>query len=662
MKSYKVDERALGAAAALLSFLLVTKICLLLWHMGYTANRPLADLPPDGALYLAGFDLALCFAVAIAFAVLYRIDNALSSRGWPRVGRVIRPAMMAGIVVFSVASFDTARIYNGPLDIELLRAADDLTVFRRSIWAYVTVLPVVLLLYGLVIVPVLGLWMARLLERRKRLLDRRLLWASVAAFCFLVAGAEYVRLHRVETFGVKENAVVHFVRHYKPPFRPIDTGVAMAKLHERFGAEALARPAAPSSLASVTKTIARDFPAGLAAAARDFNVIVIQMESTGSLHLDRSTAPNIMALADRGLSFRRHTTTVTQTCPATYSLYYSDYLPDLKTQPALLYGRAMPQPSLPEEFHRAGYRTGVFHTGFLDYAQIRYLFQDKGVEKLVGAREMVEAGIPLAYSAGVHEERVADEIMAWVRSLKGEKFFAAYLTEFPHHPYLTMAEKPPFPDDTWLNKFKNSLHYADAAVGRLVAALRDEGLLDKTIIVVVGDHGETVSQYPVGHGLRVSVEEMRTPFILSNPKLFPSSTESRINSDHLDLAPTVASLAGLPAPAEWLGRDLLAGEVRDRLHFVSITHIGRLGVIDGDLLCVFQRGKDKPSFHQIGETDLIDSPPNDPRIAAGDAYTREADLFAGWSVYRHLARADKLRSLQQGDAVQAASVEQPAPQ
>ena len=643
MKPYRVDERALGAGAALMSFFVLVKLSLIAWSMLYSANRPLTDLPPDGWLYLAGADLFFCFAVTVAFAALYWTDNRLAARRAPRFGRGVRALMIAGIVVFSDASFEVARIYNGPLDIELFRDAGDLKVFRRSMWAYVGALPVMLLIYGLVIVPMLGRSFATRLERRTWLTNRFMLWGVVGFVCVGLCGAQYVRLHRVETFGVKENAVIHFVRHYKPPFRPIDTRTAMAALEQRFGAAPLSRGTMPTSLANPGRTIERDFQRP-AESAQDFNIILIQMESTGALHVNRENTPNIMALADRGLSFRRHTTAVTQTCPATYSIYYSDYLPELGTFPSLLYGQPMPQPSLGDAFQRGGYRTAVFHTGFLDYMQIRYLFQDKGVEHLIGAKEMAKAGAPLAYSAGVHEERVVDEMAAWIRAQNGQKFFAAYLTEFPHHPYLTMAEKPPFPDDTWLNRYKNSLHYADSAVGRLIDVLKAEGLLDKTIIAVVGDHGETVSHYPVGHGLRVTIEEMRTPFVVSNPKLFPSGVESKINSDHLDIAPTLTRLVGVDAPSEWLGRDMFADRITDRMQFVTITQVRRTGVIDGDLLYVLDRNNGKSSMFEMGATELIALPDADPRAAAMASYHAEADLFNGWASWRHLARADALRS------------------
>jgi membrane-anchored protein YejM (alkaline phosphatase superfamily) len=267
----------------------------------------------------------------------------------------------------------------------------------------------------------------------------------------------------------------------------------------------------------------------------------------------------------------------------------------------------------------------------------------------------------------VHEERTVDEMAAWIRAHKQEKFFAAYLTEFPHHPYVTMEAKPPFPDDTWLNRYKNSLHYADSAVGRLVDVLKSEGLLEKTVIAVVGDHGETVSHYPVGHGLRVGVEEMRPPLIISNPTLFPTPAQSRINSDHLDIAPTLVHMVGLTAPTEWLGRDLMAEKIAERLHFVTITQIARTAVIDGDLVYVLERESGKSSMFAMTDTDLLPLDATDPRASATAAagYHHEAELFTGWAVWRHLARADALKSAdnptQTAAAAAAAAPPQPAP-
>jgi membrane-anchored protein YejM (alkaline phosphatase superfamily) len=206
-----------------------------------------------------------------------------------------------------------------------------------------------------------------------------------------------------------------------------------------------------------------------------------------------------------------------------------------------------------------------------------------------------------------------------------------------------MAEpgKRPFPDDTWLNRYKNALHYTDAAVGKLVDFLKAEGLMESTLIVVVGDHGETVSQYPVGHGLRVSAEEMSTPFTLHNPRLFPAATplESRLVTSHLDVAPTITSLLGVTPPRQWLGRNLVADEIPAVLQFVSITHIRRTCVVDNGL--IFSRTRDgrNVEMFDLGDRELVPLAATDARRAMAHAYGAQHDWFPTWSAWRHLKRA-----------------------
>ncbi|MEA2707940.1 MAG: hypothetical protein QOF78_541, partial [Phycisphaerales bacterium] len=480
--TYSRDEAAIATAAALFTFLLATKISLLLWHLFIKGSRPLADIPRDGVLYLAGWDLLLCLGVAIVCYVLHLIEPR--GRGWHIAGTLLRGAFCAAIIVFSVASFQVARIYGEPLDIELLRSADNVMVLRESIWAYLGPMPALLLLYGFVGVPLLARFIAKRLARRERLRMRWQLWGSVAIVCLAFAAMQKVRLARIDTFGVKDNAILFFIKEYSPPYRPIDAPQMISRLETQLD-PARRIAGSPKSAIVASGKLQRDFPLS-AASAENLNVILIQMESTGALHVDEKSAPNITALEQGGLSFKRHVTTATQTRPASIGLYYSDYMPDLGTTPQLVYGKPMPQPALAEVLKSAGYHTGVFHSGFLDYVELRFLFQDKGMDVLLGAREMMQAGAPLAYSAGVREEQTVSEMCDWIRKNKSEKFFAAYLTEFPHHPYVSMeneSEKP-FPDDTWLNRYQNSLHYTDRAVGQLISFLKSEGLMDKTLIVI----------------------------------------------------------------------------------------------------------------------------------------------------------------------------------
>src|SRR3954465_13336872 len=65
------EESAIAVASALFTFLLATKFSLLLWHLFVKGSRPLADVPADGVLYLAGFDLLLCLGLAVVFSITH---------------------------------------------------------------------------------------------------------------------------------------------------------------------------------------------------------------------------------------------------------------------------------------------------------------------------------------------------------------------------------------------------------------------------------------------------------------------------------------------------------------------------------------------------------------------------------------------------------------
>src|SRR4051794_36818395 len=185
------DEGALATAAGVFTFLLATKVSLLLWNVLVKGSRPLADLPADGVLYLAGWDLLLCLGLAGVFYIVHLMEPK-ESRAGRAIGRIVRGAIVAAVVVFSVASFQVARIYGEPLDVELLRSADNVVVLRESIWAYVGLMPGLLLLYGFVGVPLVARGFKKWLAGRTWLRMRWQLWGSVAIVCLGFAAMQKV--------------------------------------------------------------------------------------------------------------------------------------------------------------------------------------------------------------------------------------------------------------------------------------------------------------------------------------------------------------------------------------------------------------------------------------------------------------------------------------
>lgn len=151
----------------------------------------------------------------------------------------------------------------------------------------------------------------------------------------------------------------------------------------------------------------------------------------------------------------------------------------------------------------------------------------------------------------------------------------------PHFPYEPNPERiealyagrsreellpPGFPRDVeandWLH-YNEAVSHLDEQLGRVLETLRETGLAENTVVILLGDNGYMMGERGVGgpgsraHGKQVPYESsLRVPFILSGPGL-PKALASDLPVSSLDLPPTLLSLAGLPVPESWPGRNLL---------------------------------------------------------------------------------------------------------
>ncbi|HUQ93343.1 MAG TPA: sulfatase [Bryobacteraceae bacterium] len=96
----------------------------------------------------------------------------------------------------------------------------------------------------------------------------------------------------------------------------------------------------------------------------------------------------------------------------------------------------------------------------------------------------------------------------------------------------------------------------DHQIGRLLDTLDQQGLARDTIVLVSSDHGDMLGS----HGLRLKrkpwEESIRVPGILRYPaKIAPRRTDAFFS--HVDFAPTLLGLCGLPAPRSMQGVDLM---------------------------------------------------------------------------------------------------------
>jgi arylsulfatase A-like enzyme len=100
---------------------------------------------------------------------------------------------------------------------------------------------------------------------------------------------------------------------------------------------------------------------------------------------------------------------------------------------------------------------------------------------------------------------------------------------------------------------------ADHAAGELLGALESMGELQRTIVVLTADHGESLGEhdYFFEHGAYLYDPTVRVPLIVSYPPTVPVGKVITAQARTIDIVPTVLDVAGIPIPSGLQGASLL---------------------------------------------------------------------------------------------------------
>jgi arylsulfatase A-like enzyme len=108
-----------------------------------------------------------------------------------------------------------------------------------------------------------------------------------------------------------------------------------------------------------------------------------------------------------------------------------------------------------------------------------------------------------------------------------------------------------------IDRYDGKILHNDRSIERLASKLRDLGILDNTLIVVVSDHGEEFWEHGwTGHGQSLYQELAHGVLLMWNPKLIPSPRRIAEPVQLIDVMPTVLDLLGIKIPAVVQGRSL----------------------------------------------------------------------------------------------------------
>lgn len=96
--------------------------------------------------------------------------------------------------------------------------------------------------------------------------------------------------------------------------------------------------------------------------------------------------------------------------------------------------------------------------------------------------------------------------------------------------------------------YLGNLAFVDTCVGKVYDALREQNLLDNTIIVYTADHGEMDGDHGLFQKFCLFEPSVKVPLIVSYPPAIPKNKVTSALAEYIGLLPTLSDLAGLPAP------------------------------------------------------------------------------------------------------------------
>jgi hypothetical protein len=148
--------------------------------------------------------------------------------------------------------------------------------------------------------------------------------------------------------------------------------------------------------------------------------------------------------------------------------------------------------------------------------------------------------------------------------------------------YATISKKK-FKDDIVpiKNRYINSVHHLDMQYGRIFDYLKAHELLDNTIVIFNGDHGEEFMEHGFwGHNSTFVDQQVRTPLVIYVPGLKPVMSDQM--TSHMDVIPTIMPLLGVTNPSSdyATGYNLLAGEKRT---YTYISDWDKVTYVDDDV-------------------------------------------------------------------------------
>ncbi|MCH7958633.1 MAG: sulfatase [Candidatus Hydrogenedentes bacterium] len=366
-----------------------------------------------------------------------------------------------------------------------------------------------------------------------------------------------------------------------------------------------------------------------------FLIDTLRMDHVSAYGYERETTPMLDRFAKDAIRFSHLVPQSSWTKPSIASLLTSTYpnIHGAQDGPDIL---RQDLPTLARALHKAGYKTHAFSTNI-------------NILPMWGFGNEFERFVDLdAHQwAELDDTEVVDRTIETIRNA-GDRPWMIYAHAMgPHDPYT-----PPPPFDTrfvrnvytgteeeqaWqraLDQYDGEIAFTDQQFGRLIDALKELGLYEDTLIIVLSDHGEEFGERGgEHHGTTLHEEQLRIPLIVKFPGNLYAGEQRSALLEIVDIAPSILEIVEAAPEPRFQGAsfmDIVNDATLDtRTGFASLRvfKYSMRSAMTSDLKYIHDLVAQEESWYNLA-TDPQELQPLDDPGTRGEALVRHVDRVA----------------------------------
>ena len=314
------------------------------------------------------------------------------------------------------------------------------------------------------------------------------------------------------------------------------------------------------------------------------NLVIIAIDTWRFDMLNQEVTPFIQKFSEKSSIFKQHFSGGNSTGPGFFSLFYgipASYWTAMEKQHHA--------PILLDTLLNKHYQMGIFSSAQLTTPPLnRTVFQNiPGLdvkEQLGNSFREKDRAVTNKFKQFIEEaHRQATPFFSFIVYKSAHAYCFEKESVGPFQPVVQECNRLYLNESNfsyYINRYKNALFQIDQEIAEVIHTLEQKGLLNNTVIILTGDHGEEFDDNHLGfwgHGSNFTRYQTQVPFILYWPN--EKHHVYKHLTSHYDLVPTLMTrLLGATSPFSdySIGKDILDKSQRHYLILNSYIHLGVL--------------------------------------------------------------------------------------